>query len=48
MPTGISLKCDKLLDILNIQDWTDTLSRNVSKNPKFAAAPARGADFTRL
>jgi len=48
LPTGISLKYDKQLDILNLQDWTETLSRNISKNPTYAAAPARGAEFARL
>jgi len=48
LPTGISLKYDKQSDISNVQDWTDTLSRNVSRNATRAAAPARGAEFARL
>ena len=48
LPTGVSLKYDSLLDVLNIQDWTDTPSRNAIKNPTCAAAPARGAEFARL
>jgi hypothetical protein len=48
LPVGITLKYDKQLDILNVQDWTDKLSGNVSKNPTYAAAPAREAEFSKL